>query len=217
MKSKKKARSNGRESLFANIAICADCGCGMHFKADRRNGAYVCGGYVKHSSSFCNSHIIGEKKLLEAVKKDITSLIKKDVNIEHLYGVAEKKALTVQTMILTEIKSLEKQSEKLNQQFNSLLSLHAEAIITSEQFKEKNQSLSEQQFKLANRKMELQSQLDETKDQDKNILAFKKIIKNFLNLDIKDQQEMKQILHRLIIKIEVFHEEKIVIHYNLAP
>ena len=32
MKSKRQARSNGRESLFANIAVCADCGCGMHFK-----------------------------------------------------------------------------------------------------------------------------------------------------------------------------------------
>ncbi|WP_158555906.1 hypothetical protein [Peribacillus glennii] len=50
---------------------------------------------------------------------------------------------------------MEKQSEKLNQQFNSLLSLHAEKVITSEQFKEKNQSLSEQQLVLANRKIEL--------------------------------------------------------------
>ena len=55
------------------------------------------------------------------------------------------------------------------------------------------------------------------KDQDKNIQAFKKVIKSFLNLDIKDQQEMKQVLQRLIEKIEVFEEEKIVIHYNLAP
>lgn len=139
------------------------------------------------------------------------------MNIERLYGVAEKKALTVQVTILTEIKSLEKQSEKLSQQFNSLLSLHAEEIITSEQFKEKNLLLSEQQFELANRKMELQSQLDETKDQNKNIQVFKKITKNFLSLNIKDQQEMKQVLQRIIEKIEVFEEEKIVIHYNLAP
>lgn len=217
MKSKRQARSYGRESLFANIAACADCGCGVHFKADRRNGAYVCGGYVKHSSSFCTSHIIEEKKLLEAVKKDITSLIKKNVNIDRLYGVAEKKALTMQVTILTEMKNLEKQSEKLNQQFNSLLSLHAEKAITSEQFKDKNQSLFEQQLVLSNREIELQSQLDEKKDQDKNFQAFKKIVKSFLNLDMNDQQYLKQVLQRLIEKIEVFKEEKIVIHYNLAP
>ena len=139
------------------------------------------------------------------------------MNIDRLYGIAEKKALTMQATILTEIKSLEKQSEKLNQQFNSLLSLHAEEAITSEQFKEKNRLLSEQQFVLANRKMELQSQLDEKKDQDKNIQAFKKIINSVLSLDMKDQQDMKQILQRLIEKIEVFEEGKIVIHYNLAP
>lgn len=56
-----------------------------------------------------------------------------------------------------------KQSEKINQQFNSLLSLHAEKAITSNQFKEQNQSLSEQQLVLANRKLELQPQLDEKK------------------------------------------------------
>ncbi|MEC1524364.1 recombinase family protein [Neobacillus niacini] len=216
MKSKRRAKSNGRESLFANIAVCTDCGCGMHFKAERRNGAYVCGGYIKHSSSFCTSHIIEEKKLLAHLKKDITALTEND-NIEFLYGVAEKRALTIQKTIQSKIKSLEKQSEKLNQQFNSLLSLHAEAIITSKQFKEKNQSLSEQQLVLANRKLELQSQLDKKEDRDKHIQAFKKIISSYLNLDINNHQKMKQVLRQLIIKIEVSEKEEIVIHYNLAP
>ncbi|WP_328043847.1 zinc ribbon domain-containing protein [Neobacillus mesonae] len=49
MKKKGKNKSNGKESLFAHIARCADCGSGMHFKPDRRKGAYVCGGYVKHT------------------------------------------------------------------------------------------------------------------------------------------------------------------------
>lgn len=36
-------KSNGKQSLFAYIAKCADCGSGMHFKPDRRKGADVCG------------------------------------------------------------------------------------------------------------------------------------------------------------------------------
>jgi hypothetical protein len=42
--------------------------CGMHFKPDRRNGAYICGGYVKHRSAFCSSHIIEQQKLDERIK-----------------------------------------------------------------------------------------------------------------------------------------------------
>jgi DNA invertase Pin-like site-specific DNA recombinase len=217
MKSKGQARSNGTESLFANIAVCADCGCGMHFKADRRNGAYVCGGYVKHSSSFCTSHIVAEKELLEGVRKDIASLISRNANIEKLYGVAEEKALIVHTTILKELKNLERQAEKMSQQFNSLLSLHSEGAITILQFKERNTSLSEQQQELAERKSKLVLQLDEKKDLDKNVQAFKKNVRSFLNLETKNQEDMKQILQRLIQKIEVFEESKIVIHYNLAP
>jgi site-specific DNA recombinase len=41
LKHKDKLRSNGQESLFAHIAVCAQCGSGMHFKKDRK--AYICG------------------------------------------------------------------------------------------------------------------------------------------------------------------------------
>lgn len=92
MKKKGQSKSNGKESLFAHIAKCADCGSGMHFKPDRRKGAYVCGGYVKHTTSYCSSHIISEKKLLELIKDDLKAMIKNTVKIERLYGIAEKKA-----------------------------------------------------------------------------------------------------------------------------
>lgn len=69
---------------------------------------------------------------------------------------------------------------------------------------------------LANRRMELQFKIDEKKDLDKNIQAFKKVIQSFLNLDMSNPQDLKQLLQRLIEKIEVFEGGKIVIHYNLA-
>ncbi|WP_283956653.1 zinc ribbon domain-containing protein [Paenibacillus naphthalenovorans] len=56
------------------MACCADCGKGMMFRKDRNKregGAYVCGGYVKHTSSYCSSHIIGNRKLRQAVIDDL--------------------------------------------------------------------------------------------------------------------------------------------------
>ncbi|AHL73534.1 hypothetical protein BW16_04020 [Bacillus pumilus] len=83
MRRKGKQKSNGKESLFAHIAQCADCKSGMHFKPDRRNGAYVCGGYFKHTTSYCSSHIIEERLLLNAVKADIKAMIKDTVKVEN--------------------------------------------------------------------------------------------------------------------------------------
>ncbi|PAF11890.1 hypothetical protein CHH59_21210 [Shouchella clausii] len=54
----------------------------MHFKPDRRNGAYVCGGYVKFTSTRCSSHFIEESLLLQTVKDALRALIKDGLNTE---------------------------------------------------------------------------------------------------------------------------------------
>ncbi|MBU8583425.1 hypothetical protein KM911_17130 [Bacillus paralicheniformis] len=77
----------------------------MHFKSDRRNGAYVCGTYVKYSSTFYSSHIIEKKKLLKLVKNDIQSLMKSANNIDELYGIAGEKALLKQSVFLKRLKA----------------------------------------------------------------------------------------------------------------
>ncbi|MED1825244.1 hypothetical protein, partial [Brevibacillus agri] len=50
--------------------------------------------------------------------------------------------------------------------------------------------------------------------------SFSRLHKNldrlFINLDIEDEQVLKQVLQRLIHQIEVFEGGKIKIHYNLS-
>lgn len=217
MKKKGKSKSNGRESLFAHIAKCADCNSGMHFRSDRRKGAYVCGGYVKHSSSYCSSHIIEESLLLQAVKDDLKALIKDNIKLESLYGIAEKKTSSLQSSFTKELKQVERQIEKLNNQFVSLLTLHAEGAINTEQFKHQNERIAHQLQELANKKAEIQSALETRKDITEQLQAFKKEVERFANLDIDDEQVLKQVLQRLINKIEVYEGGKIKIHYNLSP
>lgn len=216
MKKKGIDRSNGKESLFAHIAKCADCGCGMHYKSDRRNGAYICGGHVKHSNSYCTSHIISEKLLLDTINKEVKALVKKTVNIEKLYGLADEKAKRLQSSSEQEVRKIEKQMEQLNQQFDSLLSLHAEGALTTAQFKTKNDAISQQQLELANQKQALKLKMGEKKDLDINIQAFRKEVERFINLDSSDLQVLKSVLQRLIAKIEVHEGGKITIHYNLS-
>ncbi|BDG33496.1 recombinase family protein [Parageobacillus thermoglucosidasius] len=216
MKKKGQRKSNRKESLFAHIAKCADCQSGMHYKPDRRNGAYVCGGYVKFSSSFCTSHIIEEKTLLQMVKNDLKEIIKDNLKMERFYGIAEEKANDLFSSTKKELKHIEKQLNELDKIFNNLLNLHIEGAITTEQFKKQNERIIQQQQELAAKKSELQSTLEQREQFDKKIQYFKKEIERFLNLDINDSQVLKQILQRLIEKIEVFEGGKIKIYYNLS-
>lgn len=217
MRRKGKQKSNGKESLFAHIAQCADCKSGMHFKPDRRNGAYVCGGYVKHTTSYCSSHIIEGRLLLNAVKADIKAMIKDTVKVEKLYGIAENKASSLQSSLTKELKQVERKIDKLNNQVSSLLTLHADGAMTTEMFKQQSERISIQLQELADRKANLQSALATKKDNTEQLQAFKKEVERISELDIEDENILKQVLQRLINKIEVFGEGKIKIHYNLSP
>jgi site-specific DNA recombinase len=216
MKLKGKHKSNGKESLFAYIVKCADCKSGMHFKPDRRKGAYVCGGYVKYTSSYCSSHIIEEQVLLETIKNDLRALIQDRVKIEHLYGIAEEKAHALQSSTTKELKRVGRELVQLDQRFDRLLGLHVEGAITTEQFKQQNERITQHQQDLAIKKAELQSALEAKKDLNEQQQAFRKEVERFFNLDIDDEQVMKQVLQRLIHKIEMFEGGKIKIHYNLS-
>jgi len=125
----------------------------MRFKPYKRKGAYVCGSYVKYSSTYCTSHYRG--KGTSTIKADLKSLIKDSVKIENLYGIAEVKAMSVQSHVLKEIKRTEKQLEKLDKQFDQMLTLHLEGAITTEQFNHQNERNALQQQELITKKAEL--------------------------------------------------------------
>ncbi|KAB2425616.1 recombinase family protein [Bacillus cereus] len=217
-KRKKKGsnKSNGQESLFAHIAKCADCQMGMTFRKDRRKGAYVCCGYVKHTSSYCSSHIIEQNVLLQAVKDDIRTLIKSNVKIEKLYGLAAKRVNTQQSKHEKELKAIEQEIINLDNRFKTLLDLLKDGIIDKEQFKEQNSVILSEKNALSNRRMTLSTQLETKKDMEQKFHTFKRQVERFANLDIDDETVLKQVLQSLISKIDVFEGGTIKIHYNIA-
>ncbi len=216
MKKRGKHKSNGKESLFSYIVKCPDCGSGMHFKPDRRKGAYVCGGYVKYTSSYCSSHIIEEKILLRSVKGDLKSLIRDNVMIENLYGIAEEKAVASDSDLQKELKRVNKQLGELDKRFDKLLTLHVDGTITAEQFKHQNERNAQQQQELMDKKANLIVALEEGNNLAERKEAFRKEVERFIDLDIDDEQVLKQFLQRLIKTIEVFEDGKIKINYNLS-
>ncbi|GAB6928869.1 site-specific resolvase TndX [Paenibacillus sp. JCM 10914] len=216
MRKKGKSKSNGKESLFSYIVVCPDCGSGMHFKPDRRKGAYVCGGYVKYTSSYCSSHIIAEKELLQTVREDLSALVKDNVNMEKLYDFANEKTHSVQANTKKELALIDKELAQTDRRFDELLTLKVDGTVTPEQFKRQNERIVQQQQELANKKAELIVLLEARQDLSEQLHVFKKEVERFSTLDIGDVQVMKHVLQRLIQKIEVFEGGKIMIHYNLS-
>ncbi|MCI1693314.1 recombinase family protein [Aneurinibacillus aneurinilyticus] len=217
MKKKGKNKSNGQESLFAHIAVCADCGKGMLFRKDRRkNGAYVCGGYVKHSRSFCSSHIIESNTLLQAVKDELRALITDNIKMEKLYGMANEKANAKQAQYSKELASITKRLNQLTKEFQSLLQLYTDKAIDIVQFKAQNEHIQSEQSQLSTRKAELESMLENQKDTEQQLRAFKKQVDRFAQLNIDDEQVLKQVLQKLIHKIEVHENGALTIHYNIT-
>lgn len=218
IESKKQNRSNGKESLFAHIAFCADCGIGMNYKADRRKkGAYVCGGYVKHTKKFCSSHIIEEAKLIETISQDVSSMVEGQHNRNAFYDLAKMKASALQTTINQQITILDKEYKSLDDDFEYYVSLHKKDLCTDVQLLNKNTDIQTQQSEILERKMELEREKEQKKDMEANIHAFERIIDRFLKLDIRDKDILKSVLRQLIDKILVYENQEIVIHYKFLP
>lgn len=220
MRSKGLNKSNGQESVFAHIACCADCGKGMTYRKDRNKhegGAYVCIGYVKHTSSYCSSHIVGYKKLIEAVTKDLRELITNNVRMEHLYKIAGGELELHENAYSKELQGVNKKLGKLADNFSTLLTLFQQKAIGIEQFKAENDNIQAEQSRLTARKIELETMIESKKDTERYLQDFQRQVNKIAKLDIENEQVLKHIIKRLISKIEVHADGSIKIIYNIAP
>ncbi|PAE58466.1 hypothetical protein [Bacillus subtilis] len=105
-------------------------------------------GIYKVYNCSCSSHIIEESILLQTVKDDLRGLIKDNLKLEKLYGIAEKKASSVSSNFETE-----RQIKEVNKRFDNILTLHTEEHITVEQFKAQNERIAQQQKNLQSKKL----------------------------------------------------------------
>lgn len=127
------------------------------------------------------------------------------------------KANEQQVKHLKELASVTKSLKKLNNEFQNLLELYSEKVIGILQFKAQNEHIQAEQGRLSQRKAEIESLLETKKDTEEQLRAFRKQISRFTELDIDDEQVLKQVLQKLIQKIEVNEDESIkAIHYNIS-
>jgi site-specific DNA recombinase len=148
--------------------------------------------------------------------KSLRYIVFVHLSAERFYGIAEEKANALLSSTKKELKQIEKQLNELDKLFNKLLNLHIDGTITTEQFRQQNERIIQQQQELVTKKAKLQSALEQREDFNVKIQYFRKEVERFFNIDIDDPQVLKQIIQKLIEKIEVFEGGKIKIYYNLS-
>ncbi|MGW9123839.1 zinc ribbon domain-containing protein [Paenibacillus chitinolyticus] len=212
LKRKGTQRSNGQESLFAHIAVCADCGTGMHYKNDRK--AYQCGRYGKYGRSFCTNHLIKAYMLLSEVLTTLKSVASKSINAKKLMEAVKKEAGHHKTDHETELRQNGIRLMQLTKKQSILLDLLNDGDLTKDEWRQQNDVIREESEKLTARKIELESLIAKRKDTDNHIRAFEKQVSKLLHMDFDNEKVLKQVLHRLIYKIEVYQDSTIKIHFN---
>lgn len=209
---KGKLRSNGQESLFAHIAVCADCGSGMHYKKDRNS--YTCGQYGKFGKKYCSSHAIRANILLSTVIDTLREFTVGGIKSKKLIEIAKKESSQNQQDYKSELHHIDKRLQQLIKKQSTLLDMYNDGDFTKEEWRVQNDVIRDEQQTLSNRKVELQVLLNKEKDTDSNFRAFEKQINNLIQLNIENEQILKQILHKLIHKIEVHEDSSVKIHFN---
>lgn len=215
LKLKGERRSNGQESLFAHIAVCADCGMGMHFKKDR--GGYTCGKYGKYGKKYCSSHYVKADDLLSKVKQHLKLLTSgNQINTHKLVEIFKKESGYTSDNHDKELRKVESKLSLLAKKQSRLLDLLNEGELLQEEWRTQNTLVRNENALLSERKAELMTQVKNEKDLDTNIQVFEKQVKKLLHIDFEDERILKQIVMKLIQKIEVFSDGNIKIHYNIA-
>jgi site-specific DNA recombinase len=187
----------------------------MHFKKDR--GGYTCGKYGKFGKKYCSSHFIKATDLLVRVTTNLRMLTTgSSVKMHKLSNLLRKESEQKLTGGERELGQVETKLTLLTKKQSSLLDLLNENDLTKEEWRIQNELVREETLRLAQRKAELLLQVSQVKDLDDDLDAFEKQVSKLLSLDIDNEKVLKQVIDKLITKVEVFGDGNIKISYNIT-
>jgi site-specific DNA recombinase len=211
-KAEKIFRGKGKKSLFARLAYCAECGAGLNYKNDRRG--YVCATYQKNGRKKCDSHFTRHEVLKEKVLSDLRELSTNSLNMNSLLDIALKRAGSKMIGAKDELKRVQQELKQLAKEQTQLARNLARELIDENTFKSCMESIKNELQVWRQRELELERLLSKEKDTEVGLHAFRKEIAKFIELNITDEEMLRQVLHRLIDKVEVSKDGSITIHYN---
>ncbi|MFN7251513.1 MAG: recombinase family protein [Anaerobacillus sp.] len=208
MESRKRKRPRFTKHLFTDIAICADCGKTMHYKKNRKG--YVCGNYNKYGQIACSDHIIREKVIIDVISQDLKTLYSEfdgDTFKSKIVGKIKK----LLQKDKGELSKIDFELSKLKEEKIQALRMKVAKEISNEEYSLLMSDNSERQKVLILKKRDL---VDVLENQNKvmNFTELCQALEEFM----QKPQLTKEILNKLIEKIEVTEEGGLRIFYRFS-
>jgi site-specific DNA recombinase len=151
MKQRKKFITAPKLHLFTNILFCADCGKGMWFRSNRRNG-YICGNYARHGKKACSAHTIRENILKETILHDLRTLVQ-EIDKEQFSKDLEVKSKKSKKDTQQKLDKLNKQIDILKKRKKNFINMLADEKIEHSEYLEMVEEKTKILLSLQKRKM----------------------------------------------------------------
>jgi predicted nucleic acid-binding Zn ribbon protein len=216
MTSRRKTGESGYDNIFSGVIKCADCG--YHLSAGSANRrarpelidriVYYCGNYTRYGNTTCTSHTIEARDLHNAVIADINYFAELALRDEKAVKVLQAK---LNTLNVTEVKSFEREKRKLSKRAAELdklfTAMYEDRVM--ERISERNYALvsgkyEQEQLDIANRLKEIESELTAKGVNDKGVIDFLALIRNYSGLT----ELTAAVVNTLIDKITVTERNK---------
>lgn len=208
MKIRTKFITAPKKHLFTNVLFCADCGKGMWYRSNRKG--YICGNYARYGKRACSSHCIEEDLLKDTILTDIQDFVKQ-IDKEQYLKQLEAQTKKSKQNLRKQLEKLEKQIELIKSRKRKYINMLAEEIISHADFRENVEANNIEMAELVEKKNELLTAIESEQTID-NLEQLKQELLQFLDFD----ELTPEILHRLVILIEVKVDRIPKIHYRFS-
>lgn len=210
---RRRQTSTGRQSLFAGLLFCGDCGHKLNFMTARRydedQGRYICSEYRSGRGS-CSCHFIREIVIKELVHKhlrEVLAYIREDVEGFREEWIAQKE-LEKGKSRSAEKKKLEQTRKRINEIDFLMQKLYEDmafGIMSKERYEKFAKNYEEEQKKLEKEFSEMQAQIEKAEAVISNIDSFLNLVEKYVDIP----ELTPKIINDFIKKIVVFEAEKI--------
>lgn len=210
-------RSNTKSStereghLLTGYLYCGDCGSKMTFTKPHKISYAICSKSKNYGIKYCSRHSIAENLLIEFVVNDIIEMAKLAVDKEKLLISAQKNGMTRKGEdIDSQLKKIENRLSEIKYSIKVLYDDKLKDVVTEEDYMNFSKDFNDERIKLVERQAELLAKQKDVNRMNSEINYIVNYVKQFTEFKEIDRKAIT----RLIEKIEIFEDKRIVIHYN---
>lgn len=210
---RRKVNKREEENIFAGLLFCADCGQKMYFtrrSIENRNSYYNCSTYRKKKKGLCTAHQICVSVLENAVLADLQRVFSMALKNEKEFAEILRRRMQAENTVQTvkkerELVDTQKHIAQLDKTIQRLYDDMVKELITEERFSTLYKSYEAEQKTLKAREQQLETELQNVKEQEGKVAVFLKTIRKYKKIT----KLTSEILHEFIEKI-IVHQCKVV-------